>query len=157
MRGDSESASKNTSNPIIKYQNYSNVRIFENSLASELVFVEGSALKPKLEAEAEFWSFSKNFDVKKSDFHLARKNRHGRRVHESSKWFGILSPGSCTLSKFATLCVSNMSSSSMLFNLNNYCQSFTHLCGSRYQIRDGLEIDPSLLEYGRFIQFLKWK
>ena len=41
MRGDSESASKNTSNPTFKYPNYSksNIRIFENSLASDLVFV----------------------------------------------------------------------------------------------------------------------
>ena len=39
MRGDSESASKNTSKPIFKYPKYSNIRIFENSLASDLVFV----------------------------------------------------------------------------------------------------------------------
>ena len=41
MRGDSESASKNTSKPIstVTYPKYSNVRIFENSLASDLVFV----------------------------------------------------------------------------------------------------------------------
>ena len=39
MWSDSESASKNTSNPIFKYPKYSNIRIFENSLAIELVFV----------------------------------------------------------------------------------------------------------------------
>ena len=39
MRGDSESASKNTSKPICKCLKYSNIRIFENSLASDLVFV----------------------------------------------------------------------------------------------------------------------
>ena len=41
MWGDSESASKNTSKPIFKYPKYSNIfiRIFENSLASDLVFV----------------------------------------------------------------------------------------------------------------------
>ena len=39
MRGDSESASKNTSKPVFKYPKYSNIRIFENSLASDLVFV----------------------------------------------------------------------------------------------------------------------
>ena len=39
MRGDSESASKNTSKPTFKYPKYSNIRIFENSLASDLVFL----------------------------------------------------------------------------------------------------------------------
>ena len=39
MRGDSESASKNTSEPIFKYLKYSKIRISENSLASDLVFV----------------------------------------------------------------------------------------------------------------------
>ena len=39
MWGDSESASKNTSKPIFKCPKYSNIRIFKNSLASELVFV----------------------------------------------------------------------------------------------------------------------
>ena len=39
MRGDSESASKNTSTPIFIYPKYSNIRILENSLASDLVFV----------------------------------------------------------------------------------------------------------------------
>ena len=39
MRGDLESASKNTSNPTFQYPKYSNIRIFENSLASDLVFV----------------------------------------------------------------------------------------------------------------------
>ena len=39
MRGDSESASKNTLLPIFKCPIYSNIRIFENSLASDLVFV----------------------------------------------------------------------------------------------------------------------
>ena len=39
MRGDSESASKNTSKPVFKCPKYSNIRIFENSLASDLVFV----------------------------------------------------------------------------------------------------------------------
>ena len=42
MRGDSESVSKNTSNPIFQYPKYSNIRIFENSLASDLVFVYDS-------------------------------------------------------------------------------------------------------------------
>ena len=37
MGGDSESASKNTLIPILKYRKYSNIRIFENLLASELV------------------------------------------------------------------------------------------------------------------------
>ena len=41
MRGDSESASKNTSKLISKCTKYSNIRIFENSLASDLVFVWG--------------------------------------------------------------------------------------------------------------------
>ena len=40
MRGYSESASKNTSKPIFKYPKYSNIRISENSLASDLVFVQ---------------------------------------------------------------------------------------------------------------------
>ena len=39
MRGDSESASKNTSYPIFKYPKYSKIRTSENSLASDLVFV----------------------------------------------------------------------------------------------------------------------
>ena len=39
MPGDSESASKNTSKLIFKYPKYSNIRIFENSLASDLSFV----------------------------------------------------------------------------------------------------------------------
>ena len=39
MRGDSGSASKNTSEPIFKYPKYSNMRIFKNSLASDFVFV----------------------------------------------------------------------------------------------------------------------
>ena len=39
MRGDSESASKNTSKPFFKYPKHSIVRIFENSLASDIVFV----------------------------------------------------------------------------------------------------------------------
>ena len=42
MRCGSESASKNRSKPIFKYPKYSNIRIFENSLASDLVFVSGS-------------------------------------------------------------------------------------------------------------------
>ena len=40
MRGDSESASKNTYNCIIEHPNYSNARIFENSLARKLIFVD---------------------------------------------------------------------------------------------------------------------
>ena len=39
MRGDSESASRNTSNPDFTYLKYSNIRISESSLASDLVFV----------------------------------------------------------------------------------------------------------------------
>ena len=34
---------KNTSKPIFKYSKYSNARIFENSLASDLVFVARQA------------------------------------------------------------------------------------------------------------------
>ena len=45
MRGDSESASKNTSKPIFKHPKYSNIRIFENSLASDLVFVPRATVK----------------------------------------------------------------------------------------------------------------
>ena len=39
MRGDSGSASKNTSVPTFKHPKYSNIRISKNSLASDLVFV----------------------------------------------------------------------------------------------------------------------
>ena len=47
---DSESASKNTSKLILKYPKYSSIRIFENSLGSDLVFVCcGKSLGSKLE------------------------------------------------------------------------------------------------------------
>ena len=42
MLGDSESASKNTSKLVDENLKYSNIRIFENSLASDLVFVAKS-------------------------------------------------------------------------------------------------------------------
>ena len=50
MRGDSESASKNTSKPVFKCPKYSNIRIFENSLASDLVFSQAELLIKKFEA-----------------------------------------------------------------------------------------------------------
>ena len=43
---------KNTSKPIFKYPKYSNIRIFENSLASNLVFVgdlRSSLLEPAIQ------------------------------------------------------------------------------------------------------------
>ena len=47
---DSESASKNTSKLILKYPKYSSIRIFENSLGSDLIFVCcGKSLGSKLE------------------------------------------------------------------------------------------------------------
>ena len=45
MGGDSESASKNTSISILKCRKYSNVRILENLLASELVLAYLNTLK----------------------------------------------------------------------------------------------------------------
>ena len=55
MRGDSESASKNTSNPIFNYPKYSNVRIFENSLASSICgFSYGVRLRSNEEHRVRF-------------------------------------------------------------------------------------------------------
>ena len=51
MRGDSESASKNTSKSVFKYPKYSNIRIFENSLASDLVFVTDLPVQLELGVE----------------------------------------------------------------------------------------------------------
>ena len=51
MRGYSESASKNTSVAIFQITKYSKIRIFENSLASDLVFVGEYGIDMTVEAK----------------------------------------------------------------------------------------------------------
>ena len=57
MRGVSESASKNTLEPIFKHPKYSNIRISENSLASDLVFVSPESLNRYFMASVEDYNY----------------------------------------------------------------------------------------------------